>query len=525
MMAADSCSDLHAKLLNDQLTTDNKIDILARLIDAANQQALPKEIEFARKTLEDIASKELTNDEQARLHYCLGNAWYSLYDLTEAQTSSKWVWELPTLEKTIVEFRRAIRAALLRDDRNLGLREMCTNLGNAFDTVGRFIEAVEYWNRALEVTPSFGMALGNKGMGLYTYALHLYDPGHACVLLKEAHMLFTEALQHDLDDQAKKGFEDYLKRVAAHFKSNSVETQFPLDGYSLGEESSEQTYRKWCLANRLFLNPLNDLDEHSIAAKDTLCCPPIVGPLKDGSLYQYAGFFNQLVQEYASARYILYQGLQRQDTHFSDRHVTIMNTLDYPIHCLAIEEQKAAFRVAYSILDKIAFFLNSYLGLGNKADRVNLKQLWYANCRKKKGPCPFFRELQNLPLRGLFWLSMDLYETDEGFRDSVEPDAEAIQEVRNCLEHRYLRVHDDFWSADNDSENPIVSAFIDRLEYPMRRSDFAVRALRMLQLSRSALIYLCLGIHREERRRRKERDPNQPIGTLPLDKMEDEWKQ
>jgi LA2681-like HEPN len=42
---------------------------------------------------------------------------------------------------------------------------------------------------------------------------------------------------------------------------------------------------------------------------------------------------------------------------------SLYNTLDYPTYSVAIEKVKAAYRLAYSLFDKIAFFLNAYLDL------------------------------------------------------------------------------------------------------------------------------------------------------------------
>ncbi len=72
------------------------------------------------------------------------------------------------------------------------------------------------------------------------------------------------------------------------------------------------------------------------------------------------GFFNQMKQEYASARWLLYEGLQEDRVHFSDHDVRLCNTLDYSCHSLTVEKTKIAFRMAYSLFDKIAFFLNGY---------------------------------------------------------------------------------------------------------------------------------------------------------------------
>src|SRR5207245_1998729 len=94
------------------------------------------------------------------------------------------------------------------------------------------------------------------------------------------------------------------------------------------------------------------------------------------------GFFNQIKQEFVSARYLYYEGLRSKGPHFSDRDVLLYNTLDYPVYSLATEKLRAAFRLAYSLFDKISFFLNHYLQLGHNPNKVSFRGVW---C-EPKGP-------------------------------------------------------------------------------------------------------------------------------------------
>ena len=151
-------------------------------------------------------------------------------------------------------------------------------------------------------------------------------------------------------------------------------------------------------------------------------------------------------QEFVSARFQYYEGVNTETPHFSDKEVLLLNTLDYPSYSLSIEMVKSSFRMLYSIFDKIAFFLNNYLKLEIPPDKVLFRTFWYENRSKKNGIREKFIKYENWPLRGLFWLSKDLYENKGGFRESLEPDAQKLNEIRNHLEHRYLKLHDNLWS-------------------------------------------------------------------------------
>ncbi|MEN5371423.1 LA2681 family HEPN domain-containing protein [Luteimonas sp. TWI406] len=123
-----------------------------------------------------------------------------------------------------------------------------------------------------------------------------------------------------------------------------------------------------------------------------------------------------------SARFMLWESGKSEEAHFSDRDVLLLNTLDYPAFGLATEQLKMAFRVAYSIFDKIAFFLNRYLALGMGPRQVNFRAVWTEG--KNKALRSRIAGSKNWPLRGLYWLSKDLFE--EGAQDLLEPDARRI---------------------------------------------------------------------------------------------------
>lgn len=223
--------------------------------------------------------------------------------------------------------------------------------------------------------------------------------------------------------------------------------------------------------------------------------------------------FNELKQLFASARWMLWEGLQGEGDHFSDRDVVRFNTLDHPSYGLSVEKVKAAFRLSYSIFDKIAYFLNNYLGLGVVERRISFRTIWR---EKDTGPLrdPIAMS-ENWPLRGLYWLSKDLFE--EGMWDSTEPQARALAELRNHLEHKYVKFHE-FSVPASGNGHP----FRDTLGYGLTRSDLEQRTLRLLQLVRSALVYLSLAMHQEERRRAKGRSGLS--APMLLDVWRGEWK-
>src|SRR5262249_20765766 len=156
--------------------------------------------------------------------------------------------------------------------------------------------------------------------------------------------------------------------------------------------------------------------------QDVLSLPSITTSI--GQFPPLIGFFNQMKQEYVSGRWLLYEGLHAASTHFSDHNVLLINTLDYPSYGLAVEKVKAASRIAYSMFDKIAFFLNEYASLGIKSRDVYFKTLWYDRHKKPRTVRKEFASSRNWPLRGLYWLSKDLF--DPELQAVMEPEAQEL---------------------------------------------------------------------------------------------------
>ena len=211
-----------------------------------------------------------------------------------------------------------------------------------------------------------------------------------------------------------------------------------------------------------------------------------------------------------SARWLCYEGLTEQRAHFSDRDTHLYDTLSIPSYSLATEKTKLAFRMAYSLFDKIAFFINEYFKVGLAEREVSFRSVWYERKGNPKPLSSIFLNRPNWPLRGLYWLSKDLYEP--AFGEVSEPDAEGLADLRHHLEHKYCQVHEDlglgyshFAAAQNGST----------LGFRIGRDMLDAKSLHLLKLTRAALIYLSLAVHREEIARKAERGDGL-IASMPL---------
>lgn len=506
------------------LSAARALEQIGRLIDLSGDLAREEGTERALVWANELERGPLGAADGALLKYFRANAWANRQKARHNDRSATWAWEQPELQQQLLHLRGAVQHAGFGKLPDLRQCQIFTNLANQSNTVGRFVEAQEYWNRALALRPRFGMALGNRGYGLAEYARALYDPGHQRLFMCQAYKALSAALSDKAEyeggeyEGAKAFFANIKDQIGARIDVDEVERTVDLDGHQIGASEDERTYRLWCLNNTLFLNPLNDLGPHRIGARDILHLPPFVTAI--GEPPSLLGLFNQLKEEFVTARWMYYDGTRSDGVHFADRDVLLYNTLDYPTYSIAIEKVKAAFRLAYSLFDKIAFFLNAYLNLNLDEKRVYFQRVWYVNADRKRGVRPELDQSENWPLRGLFWLAKDLFDKD--FRDVTEPDAQALYDIRNQLEHRYLKVHE-IYSPPPVNPTAVDSMWIDQLAYSIHREDFEAKTLRMLRHARAGLVYLSLSMHREERRRAKGKDDMRTV-PMELDFWDDEWK-
>jgi tetratricopeptide (TPR) repeat protein len=507
-----------------------KVDNLSRLPDAKALQYLGTLIDLAADFdrddgyakaftwCDELEQRPLVGQDVPLLDYFRANAWHNRQRRRHREPDLAWSWDQPEAIQQISCLRRSIRRPEFADLDAFRQSQIFTNLGSQLNSLGRFVEAIPMWRRALSATPNFGMALGNLGMGLSEYGRCLYDDDQREAFFLSAHRELSAALSGSAEyvdfhgDEAKAAFASRRSNIERTINVARVEKSLRLDAYAMGETREERDYRQWALANSLFLNPLNDLGPHPVAARDTFGLPSFTTTLDEPPTL--IGLFNQMKQEYVSARWMLYDGIEKDATHFSDHDVTLYNTLDYPSYSVSVEKTKAAFRIAYSLFDKIAFFWNDYAKLNVAPKSVYFRSIWFSN--PKRGILhESLSGSRNWPLRGLFWLSKDLF--DPELEGTAEPDAQQLYVIRNCLEHSYLKVHEMLLPGRRNHDQ-----WNDRLAYSVQRGDFERKTLRVLRLARAGLIYLSLAMHQQEEQRPKTQ--SDLIMPMLLDLWKDEWK-
>ncbi len=485
-------------------------NILAILFETGRESQDIKPIKIGLEFSELQNLENFSDDDKMTFHFNIANGWSYLQQLTQnLNTDEFWSFNLKELEQQAINLRLALSFSE-QSENILKKCQILTNLGNLFSHLGRFSEAQLYWKKVLNIDSSFPMAHGNIGFGLFHYAKVLYDNGQQLLFFKFAHKYLKKSVNSDIYEDAKQAFKNIIELIESIISQEVLEDIQDLENFSIGTTKQECEYRKWCLENQLFLNPLNDIITKNITAHDCLLLPTMT--LKSGTSPIYQTIFNQVKQEFASARHLLYEGLNKNELHYSDKDNLQLDTLDFAVYSYSSEKTKIAFRICYSIFDKIGYLLNDYLNLGFKPNKVSYRSIWniYDKTTKSYKLNPEIIQTQNWALRGLYWLSKDLFENKEEFTSTIEPEAQELAQIRNFIEHKSFKIIDFGQSGILDNG----------LTYVIERTEFEQKTLNLMKLVRASMIYLSIGINLEE----KKKEITKPVLPIDFIELKDEYK-
>lgn len=527
-ISGEQLEELYFELMRAPVPTDPTVAIqrLGKIIDLSGELGRLEGMRYAIAECLELLDSSIGIQLKVILHYFVSNAWANVQRVTRTGKDF-YVWEQPEIEEQIIHLRLAVVLMNELEGPRKGpdmIRtcQIYTNLGNLMSHCGRMPEALGYWDRALATNGRFAMAHGNRGYGLMKYAGVMHDPFHKALLYRAADTALSLALSKRLVRQMhptpRQFFAEQRALLRAKVPKSVLRRPKPhRHDFFDRLTNAERRYREWTLRRRLFLNPLNEIQEDALSARDPLFLPTITTAINAG-LPGILGFYSQLKQEYASARFCFYQGVTTDRPHFSDRDVVLVDTLDYPAYGFSSEQTRIAFRLAYSLFDKMAYLLNHYLRLSIPERTISFRSLWYVKQDKTRGLREDVHRPENTSLMALFWISKDLYERGEGFVNALEPDARELADLRNHLEHKYLKLHH-FGPPSIEPEKPKEGT----LGFSIGRSDFERRTERLLRLARSALIYLSAAIYFEEARRHAGKREEKGM-ELPLFVVRDDFK-
>ncbi|HEY60381.1 MAG TPA: hypothetical protein G4N92_06830 [Anaerolineae bacterium] len=382
-------------------------------------------------------------------------------------------------------YRKAIQIASIKkleEHEKKILPDLYTNYGNTLDAMGRPVEALEFFNRALVINPNKPEALGNKAITLKHLAFYAYGYPHLFIL--EAKRLLELALDNSPHPQLKKYLIHHQDQIHEFISTHKSDLKIEQYKTSTPKSTFHKFLREFCFKYGLYLTPstLIGAREHQFFG-DPLFISKMVADLEDTNKFdRYITFFNQIKQDYIFARYLLVQSQYRANhVDVIDQDVDYYYPLDYSITSSYGEMLKVSYRLAVDTLDKIGFFIKDYCKIMSPAvDEVNFRNAFSPNNRSNELR-PEIKHMKNKYLYGLMDLASDMKR--DGYYSF-------IYNRRNALTHRFISIHSELMVKGGENKD------IPRIHL----QDFIDETIHALKILKSAIIYLILFVDVEEKK-------------------------
>jgi hypothetical protein len=440
-----------------------------------------------------------------QLDYHLANAEIAVWDL--AVTTDGRAAALETSRKHLHRARQLYAKVGDAPEVSDELRvQALTNLGNSLDSLGRDVDAMDRYDQALAIDPTFGMALGNKGTTLLGIIPLTED--HVPALVADAARLLDGALA-DRDRVLQIGGVSALK----NFESRR-------ERISLGERRPASTqppwsdpYLSWCMERGLFLHVSPACLSSNSELLDPLFFRGVtvgMSRLEQRRVNFLIDAFDAIKQDYLAARYTTWLATSRrspiveQSLELAPR-ARFLDSLSYarwgPRTGMALQ----AFTATINALDKIASFVHLYLDIDRK-DKVYFRTLWHPRGKRNKPDVMHTEIAEGLRdpecsrgLLALCDLSCDL-EQDTSLNKLVER--------RHAATHRFLVAHHMLVDSDQDSNDWLEGISWDEL---------IDGTLAQMRTARAALVYLARTVDtREAARHETLKQGDGVVPTMPL---------
>lgn len=473
-------------------------------------------------------------------YYILGNCSSTLYRYSDESWFSK------NLIDTVKLYEKS--ALLLekhKNDRGL-LSFVLTNLGNYLSSQGRCFCAQVYWDKAIELDRN-PVALIAKAEGLLFRSAQLFDESHTQIHYYYCNNLIKIALEN-LDKLEEEQKTPLLVNGSLNVFNSWFEDMFQEENFSFLEDYKQKTrskeearYLKWVADKKLFLNDLNDLCTHEIVYQDILGLPSTTHKLNSLlSIKEELVFhsnYDELRNDFTYARFLIFQSFEiGVDTkHYYNQTYSHTEDMLYAVDNLKTSHMKSAFKILYSIFDKVSYFLAKYLNLDIDDRDITFSRIFGNYTKNGFEPRKELKNSSNHFLHALFFI---LKEIEVG--NKLQDKKHRLAKIRNHLEHRSFRIIDDFGYELNtkyDSVTPYnyIEAFerkasleshnltnstefkklIDDIEekklkkdyiFEMPLSEFENSLMDLARLVRNTIMYLSLAINFEERLKKDHND-------------------
>lgn len=418
----------------------------------------------------------------ASLEYNIGNAKKSLYDIERSTSGVFRVESIALLTEAKNHYWKAVKLGAIDP-------QLLVNLANTLDQCARVAEALLWFDRALIIDSTFGMAHLNRGQALLF--LNDISDSYSISQLYEAKKCFQLAedsgqLPEHLIVQARKHRDGLAKSLLGlGWSDDKIEDH---EALHRKEYEEHDDYWKFCLSNYLVLS------EHALycqcagARRDDLSILKSSGPIGGDFVLRLELLLNRIKSEFVLARFLFYQSMlgddEGWDLHASEGTFTELD--EGEDIGLRPEFLRTSFRLCFGILDRIAQGLKELYELADPSEALSFESFWRPQDQRKQGNEIRWRiinEQHNMGLVALYSLATDL--------NRVRGEWGHFKEFRNDLEHGLFVL-----LREKIELSPAVTPL--RIPFKtMATVEFRERTLQMLHFTASAIFSFAFCVRNE----------------------------
>ena len=466
-------------------------------------------IEQKSKIFEAISHLDIIMkiDPNNKAHYLMnkGNVFYKL-SVSEFKESFRKL--SPEIINNLEQAKSCFQESL---EINENQPDVWINKGSTLDYLGRYLEAIECYDKAILLDNKHYNAWGNRGLSCCRLSELIEHKDDRAKLVSEAMIYLAIELQmypdSEIDDAIKKNVSDYINNNKIQIDLEIIlKEQMPKKRALLGESFNlysepdvdfKTFYYDFCEKHALFLNVHFDCNKCGCSTLD-LIQVGFITPINDFKRpYELFKKWFAIVDDYKTSRSLLAlsQFKPEQLLFLDKQRYEPDNSLNYLFN---VELLKNAFLTAINIYDKAAFFLNDYEDLGLSDKSISF---WCGNSIFNKTEI----------LKNNDWQT-DLVALDSIRKDLEKQEFKRWRLVRDYIVHRYFVLHnivdvENLTYPYDSSETPL-----EHKEYHMDIDEFFNITIQALQNIRNVLFSLAFFVSQKEKSKKKEIDGK--IGEL-----------
>lgn len=315
-------------------------------------------------------------------------------------------------------------------------------IANAYDHIGRFCEAQQYYKLAAMNDENVAAVEINQG---YSYAnMHAFYTEEEPWIVRRGQSLIRKH-----EKEFKKVAPDLMSMVCGW-----VVPSFDVPQIDFSKLENED-YERWVNENYLRINRFCDVEQFSqLSLSDNVKLPYVMDTKERHGLFESS--FEEMKRTFMETRKIVFSTMMGQDA-------------------VNIELLKMSYKNLYSIFDKIAVFLQAYLRLPIEVYQADFAKIWYD--KKNNIRQEFLARTNNISLLALYNVNLDVYGSKR-FDYVIDEQTKDLQRIRNFIEHKIVRICD----------GPM---FNDDYQLTISKRELTINTVRLAQLVRCAIIYLC----------------------------------